>query len=395
MVRRATPQVVVHLITRLELGGAQLATLAQVRQQVQRASACYLLYGPGGQLDAAARALPGVTCLSVPALQGRLHPGRDLRASVQIYVHLAAILARHPSAQVLLHTHSSKAGVLGRTAAAVAGVHHVVHSIHGFGHQPSMPAALRWGLWLSEFLAAQVTDGFSADSAANLQQAHRQHLIRASMPARFVPCGVPLGSFTRPPAAALQQRLRRQLGIAPGAPVVLMVACLKPQKDPLALVQVALRVRQQLPDTIFLLAGDGPLRDALVRARRCAGLEGTLRLLGWRRDVPALLHLCSLLLHTSRWEGLPQVFPQAMAAGRPIVATAVDGAPEAISHGHSGLLCPPGDVEALGRATVRLLRAPALAQRMGAAGRARAQGFSQARMLTQLEQLYADVRRRA
>ena len=63
-----------HLITRLELGGAQLATLAQVRQQVQRASACYLLYGPGGQLDAAARALPGVTCLSVPALQGRLQP---------------------------------------------------------------------------------------------------------------------------------------------------------------------------------------------------------------------------------------------------------------------------------------------------------------------------------
>ncbi|MBI3076986.1 MAG: glycosyltransferase, partial [Deltaproteobacteria bacterium] len=182
--------------------------------------------------------------------------------------------------------------------------------------------------------------------------------------------------------------VRAELGVGPAAPLVGMIACLKPQKDPLAFVEVARRIAERLPRARFVLAGDGRLRPAVEAAVARAGLGARLRLLGWRRDVPRLLRALDLFVLTSRWEGLPLTYLEAMATGVPIVGTAVDGAPEAVHHGEQGLLCRPGDLDAMAAGAVEILQTPALAREMAARGMARAREFDRWKMLGAHEALY-------
>jgi glycosyltransferase involved in cell wall biosynthesis len=205
-----------------------------------------------------------------------------------------------------------------------------------------------------------------------------------------VRCGIDLSARARG-----ADSVRRELGLASTDCLVLGLFCLKPQKDPMTFVEVATRVLAQRANTVFVIAGDGELRDPLQARIDALGLTESVRLLGWRHDVPALLGAADLLLHTARWEGLPQVFPQAMAAGVPIVATAVDGAAEAIAHGETGWLCAPGDVTALARACTSMLQQPQLAREMGARATPRAQLFAQERMVASLESFYAELTERS
>lgn len=381
----------VHIITRLELGGAQLATLHEVAHSRFGAAPNYLVFGPGGLLDAEAHALPKeqVICLEAPALGRNIAPHRDAWAVWQLTGVLRQIRDRHPHRRMLVHTHSSKAGVLGRLAARAAGAERVVHSIHGFGHHPEiMPWATWRALWGVELAMAQLTDAFTADSAANIAQGRAEGIIGAQ-PAQVVRCGIDLSAFAQPQRPPHQ--VRRELAIPDDHAVVLQVSCLKPQKDPLAFVRLAAPLRSRFPRVTYLLAGDGPLRPALERAIVQDKSHDLVRVLGWRRDVPDLLHACDLLVLTSLWEGLPQVFPQAMAAGKPIVATAVDGAPEAVVPGENGLLVPPRDPAALASAVSQMLGDPALRQRMGSDGRARAAAFSEETMVRTLDDFYATL----
>jgi glycosyltransferase involved in cell wall biosynthesis len=382
-----------HVITKLELGGAQLATL----YEVERATACtgdrFLLYGPGGMLEPEARALENVRSVEVPALAREVRPGRDAWAVAQLGQALRRL--RTPGRRLLVHTHSSKAGILGRWAARVAGAEVVVHSIHGFGHADPGASALRRGAFLAaEQLVAHLTDGYTGDSAATLDQARRDSIL-GRVPARVVRCGIETGAFARP--AREPTAVRAEMGCT--SDVVLGAFCLKPQKDPITFVRVAAEVLRHRPHTEFWLAGDGELRSAVEKEIGRLGIGERVRLLGWRRDVSDLLHASDLLLHTSLWEGLPQVFPQAMVAGRAVVATSVDGAPEAIEDGVTGLLCAPGDVVALAAGVVQLLADPTLRETMGRRGNAAAAGFSRERMVEDLDRLYLELmdvpRRRA
>jgi glycosyltransferase involved in cell wall biosynthesis len=385
-----TDPILVHVITKLELGGAQLATLHEVAHSRIAPAPRYLVFGSGGLLDAEARALPGVQCREAPSLGRAIDPVSDLRAVWELQRILRDLRTAHPGRPLLVHTHSSKAGIVGRWAARWAGAACIVHTIHGFGHQPGMRRPTFAALWLAERATARITDGFTADSEANLVRGRRERLL-GDVPQAVVRCGIDLDAFApRPPPAGLRERL----GLTPGQPVVLNVSCLKPQKDPRLFVQVAAEALGRHPDAVFLHAGDGELREQVeadIAARR---LQGRVRLLGWRRDVPDLLHLADVLLLTSRWEGLPQVFPQAMAAAKPIVATAVDGAPEAIAHGETGFLAPHGDAAGLAAALCRLIADPDLRRRMGEAGRRRAAAFSQAEMVRDLDAFYERLLRK-
>jgi len=137
--------------------------------------------------------------------------------------------------------------------------------------------------------------------------------------------------------------------------------------------------------------GDGPLRGELEGAIARAGLGARVHLAGLRRDVPELLRAFDVFALASRWEGLPRVFPQAMAAGLPIVATRVDGAPDAITPGENGWLVDVGDMAAMARYLRALADDPALARRMGAAGRARVDEFAVERMVEELAELYTTL----
>jgi len=156
-------------------------------------------------------------------------------------------------------------------------------------------------------------------------------------------------------------------------------------------VEVAARVRREVPGAWFLLVGDGDLRGRVEEARSRHGLEDRLLLVGWRRDIPAVMDALDVLVLTSLHEGLPRVVPEAMASSRPVVATAVDGTPEAVTDGETGFLVPPRDAELAAGRVVELLTDPPRARSMGEEGLRRVPEFDIDEMVRRQEGLYEEL----
>ena len=376
---------IVHIITRLILGGAQENTLLSCEGQHDRGHDVTLItgppVGPEGSLLQRARGY-GYRVIVVDEMLRSILPVKDF----QTYQKLIGLLRKlKPD---VVHTHSSKAGILGRLAAAAAGVPVVVHSIHGYPFHPRQPRAVR-ALWVAlERLAARHTTHFVAVAQADIEEGVALGLFPRER-ATLVRSGIEIARFS---GAGLDRAAkRRELGLDPGLPLAGMIGNFKPQKNPVDFVRVAARVAARVPGAQFLLAGDGPLRGAVEAEAARLGLGGRLRLLGWRRDPEEIVPCLDVLVLTSLWEGLPRVFPQAMAAGRPVVAYRVDGAPEAVVDGASGYLVEPGDVEGAAARVAELLLDPARAAAMGAAGRARVGEFDADLMVRRQEALYESL----
>ena len=175
-------------------------------------------------------------------------------------------------------------------------------------------------------------------------------------------------------------------------PLVGVVARLQPEKGVANFLKAATRVAPQFPEAHFVVAGDGPLRQVLAALAEDLGLRERVHFLGFRSDASALMKSLDVLVVPSVTEGSPLVTLEAMAAGVPVVASAVGGIPDQIRHDKEGLLIPPGDSDALGGALVALLRDPERARRLGEAGRRRATSrFGHATMVHQIENVYRDV----
>jgi glycosyltransferase involved in cell wall biosynthesis len=289
----------------------------------------------------------------------------------------------------LVHTHSSKAGILGRVAAQLAGVPAIVHTIHGWSFNPTQPVPLSSAYAGLEKIAAGFTDRLIAVSAANRSVGIERRIGR---PERYVVLhsGIDAGEFRRPRAD--RSAVRRELGFDDSHRLVGTIACLKPQKAPLDFVRAAAAAHQQEGSFRFVIAGDGELRSRLESLIRELKLQGVVRLLGWRRDIVDLLHAMDVFLLTSVFEGLPRAVLQAMAAGVPVVATAVDGTPEVVEHGVSGLLVPPGRPDLAARRLVELVRDERLRHRCVEQGRKRVgASFDIRRMLRELDRLYLSL----
>lgn len=328
------------IITMLELGGAQEVALFTAAHLDRARFRPVLLTGPGGLLTEEAQALPGVEVGIVQSLGRPIRPWRDLRALVEL-----VCLLRRYRPQVV-HTHSSKAGIVGRWAAWLAGVPVIVHTIHGFGITPGQPAWLRVLLIGLERLTGLITTHWVAVADVTIEEGLRWKLFHRER-ATVIRPGIDPRPFREPLAAPERERVRAELGAASGDKLVGMVACLKPQKAPRDFVAVAARVCARLPEARFALIGDGDLRAAVEEDIRLAGLEDRVRIAGWRRDVPAVMRALDAFLLTSHWEGLARVLLEARAAAVSVVATRVGGADEAITDGRHGRLCAAGDVEGL------------------------------------------------
>ena len=369
---------VLHAITLLELGGAQRNTLDTVRLLDRGRFEVALACGVGAELFAEAREVLGLQLLALPHLVREVRPRADRAALAELG---AAIRSFRPD---IVHTHSSKAGVLGRLAAHRAGVPVVVHSIHGFGFGAHQSAPVRWAFLSAERLAARWTDHFVAVSRRNLEEGVRLGLFAAER-ASVIRSGIALSAFREHAGGG---ELRRELGVAAGAPLVVQVACLKPQKAPERFVALAAALAPRFPDAHFVLVGDGALRPALEAARRRAGLEGRLHLPGWRRDVPALLDAATVVTLTSRFEGLPRALVEALAASVPVAAMAVDGVDEVVRDGVNGFLVRAGDVAALAERVGALLADPMLRARFAARAGEGLEPFDRDVMVRQQEALY-------
>jgi glycosyltransferase involved in cell wall biosynthesis len=383
---------VVHIITKLELGGAQQNTLYTLGHLDPGRYSGLLVTHPEGLLVADALADGRYDRRFVRSLVREVRPVRDAVALAA----LVGILRREmreargrcgdATPPVIVHTHSSKAGILGRAAARIARVPVVIHTVHGFGFHPRQRQGVRRLYIALERLAARWTSHVIAVAQADLDEGVALGIF-ARERVSLIRSGIEIARCTG--AGVDRETAVRSLGFDPARPLVGMVACLKPQKNPVDFVRAAALVAGSVPDAQFLLAGDGVLRPAVEEEIRRSGLDGRFRLLGWRRDVETIIPCLDVLVLTSLWEGLPRVFPQAMAAGRPIVAYRVDSAPEAVTEGVTGYLVAPGDYAGAAARITRLLVDPERVRRMGEAGRERVAEFDADLMVRKQEELYS------
>ena len=372
---------VLHAITMLEPGGAQRNTLDTVAMLDREVFEVALACADEGELLPEARALVGVQLFELGRLRREVRPLADVRAIAE----LRRVIRRvRPQ---IVHTHSSKAGIVGRLAASRERVPIVVHSIHGFGFGPHQPAPVRAAFLAAERLVARRTTAFVAVSRRNLEQGVGLGLFPAER-ARVIRSGIDLAAFRDHRGG---DAVRRELGIPVAAPVVLQVACFKPQKAPERFVELAAALAPRFPAAHFVLVGDGGLRGEVERLRGAAGLERRLHLPGWRSDVPALLDAAAVVTLTSRFEGLPRVVVEALAAGVPVVATAVDGVPEVVRDGENGFLTAPGDAGAIAAKVAAILGDPALRARLAARAPEGLDEFERDTMVRRQEELYLEL----
>jgi glycosyltransferase involved in cell wall biosynthesis len=377
---------VLHPITRLIVGGAQentmytAALLDPERYQVDVLSGPQT--GKEGSLIEEVRQR-GISLTILPNLVRQVHPYHDLVALWKLY----RLLRRRR--YTIVHTHSSKAGILGRLAARWAGVPIIVHTVHGWSFHDHMVGPVRRLYITLERLVASFTDALvvvtNRDIPKGLGEAigrpEQYHLIRSA---------IPLDEFD--PLQFDRRTVRQELGLPAGAPILGNVGRFSAQKNPLDWVRVAGQVARELPDCHFLLVGDGSMRPEVEALLAQEGIADRTTLTGLRRDVPRLMAAMDVFLLTSLWEGLPRVIPQAMSIEIPVVANRADGTVEAITHGETGYLCAPGNVEEAAGYCLELLRDLEKRRRMGQRGRAFArQEFDVRVMVAQIAALYEDL----
>jgi glycosyltransferase involved in cell wall biosynthesis len=330
-----------------------------------------LAAGPG-DLEADARAAADRLFL-LPGLARALGRPADLRA--------AAALWRLAAGYDVVHTHTAKAGVLGRLAARARGVPVVVHTIHGFPVHSGMSGPVRQALLAVERRAARCADRIVAVCDANASEALALRIATPDQLAVVV-SGVP----TQAVAAGDRARGRAALDLPEDARVAGTVTRLMEQKAPLDFVAAARRIVGADPAAHVLLIGDGPLR---AETERAAAGEPRIHLLGFRDDIPDLLAAIDVVVFSSLWEGLGRALTEAVLAARPVVATAVNGVPDLVVDGQNGYLVPPGRPDLLAERTLAVLALPDRGASLGAAGAARIRGrFDVTEMVAGIDELY-------
>jgi glycosyltransferase involved in cell wall biosynthesis len=296
----------------------------------------------------------------VPQLSREINPIRDLVALFKMMAYI-----RKERFDVV-HTNSSKAGILGRLAARWAGVPVIVHTAHGWAHHNYMNKWRRKFFIMLERIAEKSTDKIVAVSELNVKKALNDKIGRQGKYC-IIRSGIDIEKFTR--YGIDVDKEKRKWKIDPSDKVVGSVTRLFDQKSPGDFIRMANEILKNNGRVSFLLVGDGPLRREIEAMISEHGISEKVVLTGFRNDIPELLSIMDVFVLTSLWEGLPRVLPQAMAMGIPIVATRVDGIPEVVKHGQNGFLVPPKDFRALAQRTIQLIENPSLAKRMGEAGK--------------------------
>lgn len=369
---------ILHVITGLEIGGAERVLLETVRYQKaegHEVSVCSLR--PGGPLESTVREV----CPVFTANMGHA-------LTPQVVWRLARLMRR--GSYDIAHSYLYQANLVTRVAARLAGVPVNISSVR---------CSYTWLNW-KHFLVDRWT-AHLADCITSVSEATRQFSIeREGLPAAKIvtlPNGIDVSRFGGIDRQAARAALRAELGYGPGDLVVCTTGRLHEQKGHTYLFQAAEQLKGHYPHLRLLIIGAGPQRGALEAECRQRGLAGMVTFLGMRNDVPELLAASDIFAFPSLYEGMPNAVLEAMAMVLPVVASTADGTVEIIEHGAHGLLVPPGDAQALKDALERLLSEPALRRQFAEAGRRRVvQEFTFQKTMQQTEALYyAYLRRKA
>jgi glycosyltransferase involved in cell wall biosynthesis len=357
---------VTHVITRLVIGGAQENTLYTIKGLRQKPGLQVNLIsgptiGPEGSLENEAAQIPGLLTI-VPELVRPVHPFKDFIALRK----LTGLLRKQKPD--LVHTHSGKAGILGRLAARRAGVPLIIHHIHGPSFGNFQGAAANFIFTAAERRAARATDHFFCSASAMTRLYLAAGIGRQEMYTRIF-SGFELKPFLE---AGNDPALRQKLGLEARNFVIGKIGRLFKLKGHSDLITAFAKMLPAAPHARLLFVGDGSLRPQIEQQIHSLGLDGKVILTGLvpPGEVAKYVGIMDCLAHLSYREALSRALPQALAAGKPVVAYDFDGADEVCLENQTGFVIRTGDPDAAARRLLQLSQEPETCRRFGQAGAA-------------------------
>ena len=376
---------VLRLFSRLNIGGPSIHVILLTAGLAARGYTTRLVVGTeapdeGNLLDLAEA--KGVACETLASLGREIRPLHDLRAFVRLYRLMRVFRPQ------IVHTHAAKAGLLGRLAARLAGVPVVVHTYHGHVLRGYFGPAKTEAFRRLEWLLGRASDALIAVSAG-VKQDLVELGVADSGRFRVVALGLELESLAGP---LPRGDLRRERSIPDDAPLIGMVGRLVPIKDVPTFLHAAAKVRQVTPQARFALVGDGEERILLEDLCARLGMAEAVTFHGWRRDMHSVYGDLDVVVNSSRNEGTPVALIEALAAGRPVVATRVGGTPDLLRGGEFGRLVAAGDASALADAILDTLDDRASAEVRARAGQTHVlREHSAARLIADIDALYREL----
>jgi len=376
---------VLHIITRLDPGGSSTNTIETVARLNPKQFEAFLISGrtndPDGSIELALKTR-NISYLFFNDLQREINLWKDIKACIQLYGFMKQ------NKFDIVHTHTSKAGILGRWAAKCAGVKRIIHTPHGhvfYGYFG--PIKTRLFIWI-ERITALITDKIITLTHRGKQE-HVDFKIAPAEKFVTIYSGINIESKLDLNSKEESQQLKVQLGIPSESFVFGCVARLDPIKGVSFLINAMNRVVQEYPQSRLLLVGDGQELQKLIQQTKALGLENHIIFAGFQKNANAYIQCMDVFVLASLNEGMGRVILEAMLFEKPVIATRVGGVPEIVEDGVSGLLVSSGDVESLSFAMIKLLKDNELLQTMGQQAKSKLkEKFSLEVMVQDIEHLY-------
>jgi len=362
--------IVVQCIAKLELGGAQKIVLDLMRELKNQG---ILITGEGGKLYSTVKEEFGERHVTLPCLKRKISPLQDIICFFELRKVLIKLHDRYD--RVILHTHGSKAGVLGRIVSGSLPFVYSVHVIHGFAINPYISPLKRFF-----YLNAERISSCFGDVIVTVARAHIKRAIDWGMSKKVkyfcIPNYVNVDNF----------RVRREKN---KLIKIVTVANFKPQKNPFMWAKVSLEVTSRFGNVEFIYIGGGPLRKSVEKLLQA---NKRIKILGWRNDIADVLPDMDIFFLPSRWEGLPLSVLEAMASALPVVASAVDGTTEVVLDAVTGYLLAPDDLKGYVDKLGELIEDTDKRRGMGKEGRARVKKcFSYKNMIGKVFYIYGSL----
>lgn len=372
---------ILYVITKLELGGAQKQLLSLIRGLDPEKFDILLFTSRGGLLLNEAMGIPGIKVKISGFLDRSINPYKDIRAFFELrdFIRTNNI--------DIVHTHSSKAGIIGRLAAGAPGNKIVLHTVHGWSFNDFQPWWVRALFLRLERCAARFTTRIIVVSKHDLAKGLAMGIGNVNNYS-LVRYGINRSEFI----PEKDDSLKSELKIGRDDLIVGTISCLKPQKAPEDFIRLAQRICGPRENVKFILIGDGVLRPKLERLINKWGLNGRVILLGWRRDIARLLPALDVFVLTSRWEGMPIAAIEAMSCALPVVATDTGGISELIKDNDNGYLAYPGDIRGMSDKLLVLLKDEGLRRKTAESGRiSLGHDYSLPEMVKKTQDLYENL----
>lgn len=376
---------IVHILTRFLRAGCEENTLATCRAQLRAGHKVYVIYGEEGD-DAFIQAQPAdLEFIRIPSFIHAIRPHKDAKALLDL---TRALRDLKPD---VVHTHQSKAGILGRASAKLAGVPTIIHGVHILPFLNVSPVQ-KFIYVAAERVVAQFTDAFISVSKG-MMDACIANKIGKPQSHYLVYSGMDIARFENAEPPANWRALLKLDANAPKPPILLFLAALETRKRQDAFLRAAPHILKHVPNMRILFAGDGPNREALAALTQQLNLTDAVEFLGFYPAPEQLIALADMTVLTSYREGLPRVVVQSLAGGTPAALTHLEGIEEVLSDGENGLITATDDLDGLAEKIAKAFSdANALSQLTQGAERSDMSPWDQRLMTERIDEIYAITR---